>query len=93
MSNEKHHISHPGTPGTHHVGVADQELRIDRLATGGRGIARHEGQVWFVAGGVPGDRLLARKVRQHSRFVEARFVRILEPSPVGAQVIALGLEV
>ena len=30
-------------------------LTVERLAAGGRGVARHEGFAVFVAGGLPGD--------------------------------------
>ena len=36
------------------------ELRVDRLAYGGRGVARHGELVVFVARGLPGDRVRAR---------------------------------
>ena len=36
------------------------ELTIDKMAYGGRGIARMDGFVIFVKGGVPGDRLTAQ---------------------------------
>ena len=34
------------------------ELRIDRLAHGGAGVARYDGYVVFVRGAVPGDRVV-----------------------------------
>lgn len=57
------------------------ELNIESLAAGGRGVARPAGKVWFVAGGLPGDRLEATLVRDTGRFVEARVLRLIEPSP------------
>jgi len=47
------------------------ELEIDGLSAGGRGVARSDGRVWFVADAVPGDRVRPRVIRERSRFVEA----------------------
>src|SRR6187402_2104739 len=57
------------------------ELEIDSLAFGGRGVARSEGQVVFVAGALPGDRVLAEVTKAKRRFAEARTVELLQPSP------------
>lgn len=59
------------------------ELRVDRLATGGRGVARMEdGRVVFVDGAVaPGELVVASVVSDKGRFLEADMLRILEPSP------------
>jgi 23S rRNA (uracil1939-C5)-methyltransferase len=53
------------------------EVEIDSLAFGGRGIARAEGFVVFVAGGLPGDRVLAEVTKGKKRFAEARTVELL----------------
>ena len=57
------------------------ELTIDSLAYGGAGVARRDRYVVFVAGGLPGDRVLAEVGKAKSRFAEARIVELLEPSP------------
>jgi 23S rRNA (uracil1939-C5)-methyltransferase len=57
------------------------ELRIDRLAYGGAGVARMDGFVVFVRGGVPGDRVRARITKSKRSFAEADSVELLEPSP------------
>jgi 23S rRNA (uracil1939-C5)-methyltransferase len=57
------------------------ELRIDRLAYGGAGVARADGYVVFVRDAVPGDRLRARITRSKRSFAEADAVELLEPSP------------
>jgi 23S rRNA (uracil1939-C5)-methyltransferase len=41
------------------------------MANGGRGVAHHDGRVWFVKGAIAGDRLWARVERERSNFVEA----------------------
>jgi len=60
---------------------AELELTIDTLAHGGNGVARLEGYVVFVAGGVPGDRVRAEVTKSKRGYAEARAVEVLEPSP------------
>lgn len=57
------------------------ELTIDSLAHGGNGVARLEGYVVFVAGGIPGDRVRAVVGKSKKAYAEARAIEILEPSP------------
>ncbi len=57
------------------------ELTIDSLAHGGNGVARQEGYVVFVAGGVPGDRVRAEVGKAKKAYAEARAIEIVEPSP------------
>jgi 23S rRNA (uracil1939-C5)-methyltransferase len=64
------------------------ELRIDRLAYGGAGVARADGYVVFVRDGVPGDRLRARITRSKRSFAEADAVELLEPSPDRVEPLA-----
>jgi 23S rRNA (uracil1939-C5)-methyltransferase len=61
------------------------ELEIESLAFGGRGVARADGMVVFVAGALPGDRVRAEITRAKKRFAEARTVELLHP---GADRIA-----
>ncbi len=61
------------------------EVEIDSLAFGGRGVARCEGLVVFVAGALPGDRVRAKVTKAKRRFAEARTVELLRP---GADRIA-----
>jgi 23S rRNA (uracil1939-C5)-methyltransferase len=56
-------------------------LTIDSLAFGGAGVARHDGYVVFVQGGVPGDRVTAVVGKSKRAYAEARVLEILEPSP------------
>jgi 23S rRNA (uracil1939-C5)-methyltransferase len=53
------------------------ELEIDSLAFGGRGVARADGFVVFVAGALPGDRVRAEVTKGKKRFAEARTVELL----------------
>ena len=56
------------------------DLRIDSLAFGGAGVARHNGYVVFVAGAVPGDRVRAMVRKRKRAYAEAAVVEVLEPS-------------
>jgi 23S rRNA (uracil1939-C5)-methyltransferase len=60
---------------------AELELSIDALAYGGAGVARLDGYVVFVQGGVPGDRVRARVTKRKRAYAEARTVELIEPSP------------
>jgi 23S rRNA (uracil1939-C5)-methyltransferase len=55
------------------------EVEVDSLAFGGRGVARAEGLVVFVAGALPGDRVRAEVTKAKKRFAEARAVELLRP--------------
>ena len=57
------------------------ELHIDSLAYGGNGVARLDGYVVFVAGGMPGDRVRAVVGKSKKAYAEARAVEVLEPAP------------
>ncbi|MFL5869776.1 MAG: 23S rRNA (uracil(1939)-C(5))-methyltransferase RlmD [Solirubrobacterales bacterium] len=59
---------------------AELELEIDSLAQGGRGVARANGYVVFVAGGLPGDRVRARVVRSKRDYGEAKTIELVRPS-------------
>jgi 23S rRNA (uracil1939-C5)-methyltransferase len=60
---------------------AELDLRVERLAYGGNGVARLDGYVVFVNGAVPGDRVRARVTKRKRAYAEARTVELLEPSP------------
>jgi 23S rRNA (uracil1939-C5)-methyltransferase len=57
------------------------ELTIDSLAHGGNGVARLEGYVVFVAGGLPGDRVRAVVGKAKKAYAEARAIEIVQPAP------------
>src|SRR5207302_5079380 len=57
------------------------ELTIESLAFGGAGVARVNGYVVFVRGGVPGDRLKAIVRKSKKAYAEAVAVDVIEPSP------------
>jgi 23S rRNA (uracil1939-C5)-methyltransferase len=60
---------------------AELELTIDSFANGGNGVARLDGYVLFVQGGVPGDRVRAVVTKSKRDYGEARVVEVLDPSP------------
>ena len=57
------------------------ELTIDDLAFGGEGVARADGYVVFVRGGLPGDRLRVRLGETRARFGRGTIEAVLSPSP------------
>jgi 23S rRNA (uracil1939-C5)-methyltransferase len=62
--------------------TADQiELAIEKPAAGGRMLARHEGQVILVQGGIPGERVRARITRVERQLAFADTVEVITPSP------------
>ena len=60
---------------------AEITLAIEQPAIGGRMIARHDGQVVFVAGTIPGERVRARVERIGKHLVYAESIETLEASP------------
>lgn len=56
-------------------------LKIEDLAFGGEGVARHEKQVVFVPGTLSGEKVRAVVTEEKKNFVRARLVEVLEPSP------------
>jgi 23S rRNA (uracil1939-C5)-methyltransferase len=57
------------------------ELTIERPAFGGAGLARLEGQIVFVEGGLPGSRVVARVVKEDKSCLRAVADRVLVASP------------
>src|SRR5947208_11409906 len=56
------------------------ELAVESLAFGGAGVARLDGYVVFVEGGVPGDRVRAVVEKSKRAYAHARAVELLERS-------------
>lgn len=57
------------------------ELKIDNTAFGGKGVARHDGKVFFVEDALEGDIVKAQLVEDNDRYATAKAVEILTPSP------------
>jgi len=64
------------------------DLRVDSLAFGGNGVARHDGYVVFVAGAIPGDRVRAVVTKRKRAYAEARALAVLEPSADRVEPVA-----
>ncbi len=47
----------------------------------GRGVARRDGKTLFVAGALPGERVMAEQTAKNRHFDEARTVEVLQASP------------
>ena len=56
-------------------------LEVEDLAYGGRGIARRNGYVVFVAGGLPGDLVRAEVTKAKRGYAEASAVELLREAP------------
>ncbi|MBN1202701.1 MAG: 23S rRNA (uracil(1939)-C(5))-methyltransferase RlmD [Anaerolineae bacterium] len=57
------------------------ELTLDEMVHGGNTLGRHAGRAIFVPYTIPGERITARIVDDHSRYAFAEGVTLLEPSP------------
>ena len=56
-------------------------LDVESLAYGGRGVARRDGYVVFVAGALPGDRVRAEVTKAKRAYAEASTREVLQESP------------
>ena len=56
-------------------------VKIEKLAIGGAGIARHDGLVIFVPLAAPEDELLVEITTAKKNFAEAKIIDILKPGP------------
>lgn len=64
------------------VPARELTLTIESPAAGGTSIARHEGQVVFVSGAVPGERVRARTEEgPAAKFLRATVTEVLDASP------------
>lgn len=56
------------------------EFTIERWSHDGRGLTNLDGKTLFVQGALPGERVSARLVEEHPRFIDARVDQIIEIS-------------
>lgn len=56
------------------------EFTIERWSHDGRGLTNLDGKALFIQGALPGERVSARLVEEHPRFIEARVDQIIDPS-------------
>jgi tRNA/tmRNA/rRNA uracil-C5-methylase (TrmA/RlmC/RlmD family) len=59
----------------------EYSLAVQDVAFGGKGVARHDGKVFFVPFTIPGEKITARVRRQKKNFAEADLISVDEPSP------------
>jgi len=57
------------------------ELALTGMVHGGEALGRYQGRVVFVAYGIPGERVRVEVVEDHRRWIRARLLEVLEPSP------------
>jgi tRNA/tmRNA/rRNA uracil-C5-methylase (TrmA/RlmC/RlmD family) len=57
------------------------EVRVDDVAFGGNGVARHEGKAIFVPFTIDGERVAARITREKKKYAIAELAQVIEPSP------------
>jgi len=57
------------------------QLELNDLAYGGDAVGRYEGRAIFVAGGLPGELVRARLIRERSSYARAALVEVLRASP------------
>ena len=58
-----------------------REVTVERVVPGGSGLARLDGAVVLVAGGLPGDRLLVEPRSDGPRLLRAEVLSVLSPGP------------
>lgn len=58
-----------------------EELYLEQIGFRGDTVARADDQVYFVAGGIPGERVVAEILGRRDPFVNAVVREVLEPSP------------
>ncbi|MBF0109374.1 MAG: 23S rRNA (uracil(1939)-C(5))-methyltransferase RlmD [Magnetococcales bacterium] len=57
------------------------DLEVEKLVTGGRGLARSAGMAVFIPGAVPGDRLRVRITGRRHHHATAEIVEVVQPGP------------
>jgi 23S rRNA (uracil1939-C5)-methyltransferase len=61
--------------------AVEEILDIESLTHDGRGVARPGGKAVFVHGALPGERVVAKRVRRYRNYDEAATVRVERPAP------------
>jgi len=59
---------------------APERMEVVSLAHDGRGVARVDGKTVFVDRSLPGETVLARRVRRHRRYDEAELLEVIVPA-------------
>lgn len=55
-------------------------LQIERLDEEGRGVARHQGKLIFIAGALPGEQVQVRLSADHGRYAEGQLLAVEQAS-------------
>lgn len=58
-----------------------ERMQVASLADDGRGVARVDGKTVFVHGALPGEEVMAQRVRRHRRYDEADLLEVLVAAP------------
>lgn len=72
------HVARPRSP---RLDKTPFEAEIVDHSHDGRGVARRDGKTVFVAGALPGERVLAERTSKNRHFDEARALEVLQASP------------
>ena len=56
------------------------KLKVEGIAYGAKGIARHEGKVYFIPDAVIGDEIEAAIVQDNDRYADAEIINFIKPS-------------
>lgn len=74
-------LSHVARSRSPRIDKTPFEAQILDLTHDGRGVARREGKAVFVAGALPGERVMAEQTAKNRHFDEARTLEVLQASP------------
>lgn len=58
-----------------------KRIKLSDMGFRGDAIARVDGNIWFVAGGIPGEEVTAEVVKRDRRFTYAKVQEVIDPSP------------
>ena len=58
------------------------ELEIESTAFKGKGVGKIDGQTVFISGVAPGDKVEGRIIKKKKKYLEAKRLQIIEPSPL-----------
>lgn len=75
-------VAQGGADGSPRVRAGERiDLTLESWGRLGEAMGRHDGELVFVLGGIPGERVTAEVVRVHRKYSSATVVEVLERSP------------